>query len=147
MSSIALNSSGIFLSLSPSPNRTSINPTDCFSDDFGDINGLMKMHVINLAERGLCKVGKRLYGAKIAIMSLSYKKNINDTRESSTIKIIEELVNLGAEVRVYDPYVSSLVTEAGEFASVMSIEEALSGVECVIFLADHDIFKGSLRRQ
>jgi UDP-N-acetyl-D-mannosaminuronate dehydrogenase len=79
---------------------------------------LMKMHVVNLAERGLGLVGKRLYGAKIAVMGLAYKKNINDPRESPAIKIIEELVNLGAEVRVYDPFVPSLATKAGVFASV-----------------------------
>jgi|GEM_PF-4065557 len=61
----------------------------------------MKMHVINLAERGLRQVGKRLYGAKITVMGLAYKKNINDPRESPAIKIIEELVpwSRGACVR------------------------------------------------
>jgi UDP-N-acetyl-D-mannosaminuronate dehydrogenase len=100
----------------------------------------MKMHVVNLAERGLRQVGKRLYGAKIAVMGLAYKKN--DPRGSPTIKIIEELVNLGADVRVYDPFVPSLATKAGEFASVESVEEALSGAECAVFLVDHDVFRG-----
>jgi len=102
----------------------------------------MKMHVINLAERGLRQVGKRLYGAKITIMGLAYKKNINDPRESPAIKIIEELVNLGADVRVYDPFVPSLATKAGVFASVGSVEEAFSGAECAVFLVDHDVFRG-----
>lgn len=113
-----------------------------FIEASGEINEFMKMHVINLAERGLLQVGKRLYGAKITIMGLAYKKNINDPRESPAIKIIEELVNLGAEVRVYDPFVPSLATKAREFVSVGSVEEALSGVECAIFLVDHDVFRG-----
>lgn len=102
---------------------------------------LMKMHVVNLAERGLRQVGKRLYGAKIAVMGLAYKKNIDDSRESPAIKIIEELVNRGAEVRVYDPFVSSLATKDGLFTSVGSVEEALSGAECAVFLVDHDVFQ------
>jgi len=113
-----------------------------FIETSGEINEFMKMHVINLAERGLRQVGKRLYGAKIAVMGLAYKKNINDPRESPAIKIIEELVNLGADVRVYDPFVPSLATKAGEFASVGSVEEALSGAECAVFLVDHDVFRG-----
>ena len=110
--------------------------------DFGEINKFMKMHVINLAERGLHQVGRRLYGAKIAVMGLAYKKNINDPRESPAIKIIEELANLGADVRVYDPFVQSLATKAGVFVSAGSIEEALSGAECAVFLVDHDLFRG-----
>ncbi|WP_214041484.1 UDP binding domain-containing protein [Methanoculleus sp.] len=120
---------------------TSAKP-HCFIETSGEINEFMKMHVINLAERGLRQVGKRLYGAKITVMGLAYKKNINDPRESPAIKIIEELVNLGAEVRVYDPFVPSLATKVGVFASVGSVEEALSGAECAVFLVDHNVFRG-----
>ena len=51
--------------------------------------------------QALRQVGKRLYGARITVMGLAYKKNINDPRESPAIKVIEEVVNLGARVRVY----------------------------------------------
>lgn len=113
-----------------------------FIETSGEINEFMKMHVINLAEKGLKQVGKKIYGAKVVVMGLAYKKNINDPRESPSIKIIEELVNLGAEVRVYDPFVPLIRTKAGVFASVGSVEEALSGAECAIFLVDHDVFRG-----
>jgi UDP-N-acetyl-D-glucosamine dehydrogenase len=113
-----------------------------FIETSGEINEFMKMHVINLAERGLRQAGKRLYGARITVMGLAYKKNINDPRESPAIKIIEELANLGADVRVYDPYVPSIRTRAGVFTSVGSVEEALSGAECAVFLVDHGVFRG-----
>jgi len=87
-------------------------------------------------------VGKRLYGVRIVVMGLAYKKNINGPQESPVIKIIEELVILRADVRVYDPFVPSLATKAGVFTSVGSVEEALSGAECVVFLVDHDVFWG-----
>jgi len=63
-------------------------------------------------------------------------------RESPAIKIIEVLANLGADVRAYDPYVPSLATKAGVFTSAGSVEEALSGAECAVFLVDHDVFRG-----
>jgi len=113
-----------------------------FIETSGKINEFMKMHVINLADRGLRKAGKRLYGAKVAVMGLTYKKNISDPRESPAIKIIEELVNLGAEVRVYDPFVPSLETKAGVFTSAGSVGEALAGAECAVFLVDHDCDRG-----
>jgi len=61
---------------------------------------------------------------------------------SPAIKIIEELANLGADVQAYDPFVPSIATKAGVFASVGSLEEALFGAECAIFLVDHDAFRG-----
>jgi len=124
----------LFFHADPRPHR--------FIETSGEINEFMKMHVVNLAEKGLRQVGKRLYGAKVVVMGLAYKKNINDPRESPAIKIIEELANLGAEVRVYDPFVPSIRTRAGVFTSVGSVEEALSGAECAVFLVDHDVFRG-----
>jgi len=112
-----------------------------FIETSGEINEFMKMHVVNLVEKGLKMVGKKLYGAKIAIMGLAYKKNIDDTRESPSIKIIEELVNRGADVRVYDPYVKSIKTKVGVFYSERNIEDALSGVDCAVFAVDHDVFR------
>ena len=92
--------------------------------------------------QALRQVGKRLYGAKIAVMGLAYKKNINDPRESPAIKIIEELANLGADVRAYGPFVPSLATKAGVLASAGSVEEALPGAGCAVFLVDHNVFQG-----
>lgn len=112
-----------------------------FIETSGEINEFMKVHVVNLVKKGLKKVGKEIYGAKIAVMGLAYKKNIDDVRESPSIKIIEELVNLGAEVRVYDPYVKSIKTRIGEFYSEISIENAFRGIDCAIFVVDHDEFK------
>ncbi len=63
-----------------------------FIETSGEINEFMKMHVINLAERGLRQVGKRLYGAKITVMGLAYKKS--EPRESPAIKSIKELMQI-----------------------------------------------------
>jgi UDP-N-acetyl-D-glucosamine dehydrogenase len=101
----------------------------------------MKVHVVNLVEKGLKEVNKKIYEAKVAVMGLAYKKNIDDARESPSIKIIEELVNLGAEVRVYDPYVKSIKTKVGEFYSEKSMEYALRDADCAVFVVDHDVFK------
>jgi UDP-N-acetyl-D-glucosamine dehydrogenase len=112
-----------------------------FIETSGEINEFMKMHTINLAEQGLKQVGKSLYGAKVAVMGLAYKKNINDARESPAIKIIEELVRLGADVRIFDPYVTSIKTRAGVFISSKDRDSALSDADCAIFLIDHDVFR------
>ena len=113
-----------------------------FIETSGEINEFMKVHVVNLVEKGLKEVNKTIYEAKVAVMGLAYKKNIDDARESPSIKIIEELVNLGAEIKVYDPYVKSIKTKVGVFYSEKSMENALRGVDCTVFVVDHDSFRG-----
>jgi len=112
-----------------------------FIETSGEINNFIKTHAVNLVEDGLRKIDKKIYGSKIAVIGLSYKKNINDTRESPSIKIIEELVNLGANVKVYDPYSESIQTEVGVYYSEKSIKEVLTKTDCAIFVVDHDDFK------
>jgi UDP-N-acetyl-D-glucosamine dehydrogenase len=112
-----------------------------FIETSGEINEFMKVHVVNLVEKGLKEVNKTIYEAKVAVMGLAYKKNIDDARESPSIKIIEELVNLGAEIKVYDPYVKSIKTKVGVFYSEKSVESALRGVDCAVFVVDHDVFR------
>ena len=114
--------------------------TSRFIEIAGEINDDMRIHTINLASKGLAKVNKKLYHANIAIIGLAYKKDIDDVRESPAHGIIEELVNLGAYVKVYDPYVSMIRTDAGDFISVPSLEEVLAGADCAVFLVDHTIF-------
>lgn len=112
-----------------------------FIEIAGEINEFMKIHTINLVENGLKKLGKGLRGANVAVLGVSYKKNIDDIRESPAINIIEELIASGAQVRIYDPYVKSLETKAGRFTSEPSIEEALKSADCALFLIDHDFFR------
>ncbi len=112
-----------------------------FIETSGEINEFMRVHAVNLVEKGLKHVDKEMYGAKVVVMGLAYKKNIDDARESPSIKIIEELANRGADVRVYDPYVKSIKTNVGEFYSEKSIEDGLMGVDCAVFVVDHDVFR------
>ena len=50
-------------------------------------------------------------------------------------------MNRGAKVRVYDPYVKSIKTNAGEFHSEKSIEDGLVEADCAVFVTDHDVFR------
>lgn len=111
-----------------------------FIETAGEINDFMCIHTINLATRGLKKVGKQVYHANIAIIGLAYKNDIDDVRSSPAISIIEELVNLGANLRVYDPFVRSITTSEGFMACTASLTEALQGADCAIFLVNHTEF-------
>lgn len=112
-----------------------------FIETSGEINEFMKMHVVNLIEKGLACEGKRIHGSKLAIIGLAYKKNIDDTRESPSIKIVEECLNRGADVRTFDPFVKSLRIKTGMINSETTLEEALKEADCAVFAIDHDDFK------
>jgi len=107
----------------------------------GEVNEFMKMHVVNLASTALKNVNKEIRNSTIAVLGLSYKKNIDDIRESPSIKVIEEFAKMDAEIKVYDPFVSMLHTRYGKFTSEKSIEDTLKDVDCAIFMVDHDAFK------
>jgi UDP-N-acetyl-D-glucosamine dehydrogenase len=112
-----------------------------FIETSGEINNFMRIHAVNLIERGLKQVDKRVYGSTVAVMGLAYKKDIADTRESPAEKIIEELVNLGVKVKVYDPHALSIKTRIGTFHSEESMESALNNSDCAVFVTDHTAFK------
>jgi UDP-N-acetyl-D-glucosamine dehydrogenase len=75
----------------------------------GEINTLMPGYVVERLARALdARFGKGLNGAKILITGVAYKKNIDDTRESPALTIIEMLEKRGATVVYHDPYVPTI---------------------------------------
>ncbi|MBE6069931.1 MAG: nucleotide sugar dehydrogenase [Clostridium lundense] len=114
--------------------------TSRFIEIAGSINEDMKIHVVNLAANALKSVGKTLYQSNIAVIGLAYKKDIDDLRESPAHGVIEELINRGAYIKVYDPYVEYIKTDDGVFTSQQSLKEALENADCAIFLVDHSLF-------
>ena len=107
----------------------------------GEINDFMKIHAVNLVEKGLAAVGRGISESQIAVLGLAYKKGIDDTRESPAKRIIDEIAALGGVVKIYDPYVSKMDTRLCCYESVGSLEEAVSGADCALFLVDHEQFK------
>ena len=115
-----------------------------FIETSGEINDYMPIHTVNLAVSGLSRVGKNIYNANVAILGLAYKADISDTRESPARRIIEELVERGANVRVYDPHAKSILTRAGMFNSEENLNELLDWADVIIITTDHKFFKEKL---
>ena len=95
-----------------------------------NINNHMPFYTVELLQDLLNTVGKTIKGTKIGVLGVSYKANVGDLRESPALIIIEELKNRGAEVVIYDPYVSKLST-------VGSIEELLTNTEAIVLATNH----------
>src|SRR6476619_2451829 len=70
----------------------------------GEINSAMPYHVLRSVVAALNERQKSLKGAKILVLGIAYKKDIDDLRESPSLTIIELLRKQGAEVSYNDPY-------------------------------------------
>ena len=99
----------------------------------GEINTSMPMHVVERAARALNHRALSLRGAKVLVLGLSYKADIDDDRESPSFEIIERLRAAGAEVAYCDPYIP--VARAGREHDI-----GLSSVPCTpAEFAKHDL--------
>jgi len=86
---------------------------------------------------------KTLNGSKVLLLGAAYKKNIDDMRESPSLKLIEILRERGAEVNYSDPYIPVLPkTRKYKFdmVSVELTEENIKKYDVVLLSTDHDDF-------
>jgi len=74
----------------------------------GEINTAMPLHVINELMNALNEQGKALKNSSVLVIGLSYKKDIDDIRESPSLKLLEILKTKGASVAYHDPYVPQM---------------------------------------
>lgn len=100
------------------------------------INDSMTSLVINKLEE-IMKENRIKSYEKVGIYGLTYKPNTDDTRESPSLKLINQLKEMGREVQSYDPMLNHSVTEN----QIMSFEAFLDKVEVVIVMTDHSDLK------
>ncbi len=70
-----------------------------------EVNQAMPYHVVDLVAQALSQQGKPLDGARVLILGVAFKRDIDDARNSPAERIIELLLKRGAEVSYSDPYV------------------------------------------
>ena len=110
----------------------------------GEINTAMPRHVIGkLADALNVRASKSLNGAKILVLGVAYKKNVEDIRESPSLRIIELLESQGAIVAFHDPYVPAIPTtrEHAQLAGRRGIQLTASNLadfDAVMIVTDHD---------
>jgi nucleotide sugar dehydrogenase len=70
-----------------------------------DINDTRGLHVAQLTRDALRNMGRYIAGAEILICGASYRQDVGDTRYSGSEMVARKLAEMGAEIRVHDPYV------------------------------------------
>jgi UDP-N-acetyl-D-glucosamine dehydrogenase len=104
----------------------------------GYINGQMPHFVVTKVQNALNDVGKPVKGSKIHIYGVSYKRNIEDVRESPALDIIHLLKKRGALISFSDPHVPEIRLEDETFLAEDAA--ALDGADCVVIVTDHSAF-------
>jgi UDP-N-acetyl-D-glucosamine dehydrogenase len=109
----------------------------------GEINTSMPDHVVKVAFEALNSDGKSVKGARILILGLAYKANVDDDRESPTYKLIEKLEALGASVAYHDPFVPVIpqTREHAEYAGRRSVAEITPDYDLIVLSTGHDAYK------
>jgi len=106
----------------------------------GEINTSMPYYVIEKVLHALNQRGKSIKSSNVLVLGLAYKKDIDDVRESPSLKLIELLMQNGANVDYNDPYVpQTWKMRKYDFkkSSVPLTQETLKRYDCVVIATDH----------
>jgi UDP-N-acetyl-D-glucosamine dehydrogenase len=115
----------------------------------GEVNTAMPDWVIGKLMDALNDRGQALKGAKILVLGIAYKKNVDDMRESPSVELMEKLVKKGAIVAYCDPHVPifpKMRDHHFKLSSVNLTPATLSSYDCVLLATNHDAFDYDLIR-
>ena len=125
-----------------------------------DINDTRSLHVAELTRDALRNMSRYIAGSEVLICGASYRQDVGDTRYSGSEIIVRKLTEMGAEMRIHDPYVDHWYElenqevypapglswkrffrnqeQLEESRVEKDLEKALKGVEAVIFAVPHE---------
>ncbi len=115
--------------------------TSRFIETAGEVNTSMPAWVVQRTMEAFSQRGKGLRGARILLVGLAYKKNVDDARESPTFKLWELLEHQGVEVAYHDPFVPVVPRsrEHPQLAGRASVPMSTAGeFDAVLIATDHD---------
>lgn len=116
----------------------------------GEINSSMPDYVVAKLSAALNENKKSVRGSRILILGISYKKNVDDMRESPSVLLMEKLRDLGAEIAYSDPHVPTfprMREHQFDLSSVALTPETLASYDCVLLATDHDRFDYEMIRE
>ena len=99
----------------------------------------MPYYIREIILRALNSLGVVPARAKILLMGMAYKKDINDARESPAIALAELLLKDGMGICYHDPYIEAVEIFSQKFISVPLEEEVVSSSDLVVITTDHSV--------
>ncbi|MFY9610105.1 MAG: nucleotide sugar dehydrogenase [Blastocatellia bacterium] len=103
-----------------------------------EVNSHMPQYVVQLVQDSLNEHRKALKNARVLVIGVAYKRDINDVRESPALGIVEQLQRKGAAVSYHDPFIPEMTIDGtGSLSGVELTDEALSQCDCAVIVTDH----------
>jgi UDP-N-acetyl-D-glucosamine dehydrogenase len=104
----------------------------------GEVNLAMPYFVVENIVEAMSRQGKALHGARVLILGMAYKRDIDDLRESPSLTVIELLQKRGAQVEYNDPFFA-FVGHGRKYALNMTCTplEQIPEFDCVVIVTDH----------
>lgn len=107
----------------------------------GEVNAGMPQYVVSRVMDAMNHDAKALRGAKVLVLGLAYKPNVDDARETPAAEIIEHLLDQGADVTYHDPHIAEFPPMRKHKLTLKSqplTAATLKGADCVLIVTDHD---------
>jgi UDP-N-acetyl-D-glucosamine dehydrogenase len=118
-----------------------LNYTARFIELASEINTSMPYYVIDLVMDSLNEDGKALKGAKVGLLGMAYKRDIDDVRESPALDVHHLLEEKGAVVSFNDPFVASVRLPGDRVdTSAALTADWLADQDCVVIVTDHSVY-------
>ena len=112
---------------------------DRFVELAGDINLAMPRHVVELVAEALNEHGRALRGARVGVLGVAFKPNVQDPRNSPAAAIVAGLVARGADVTYHDPYIDRFRSDDGSWLTSVTFDELLDHPDAIVVVTPHRI--------
>lgn len=110
----------------------------------GEINSSMPYHVVNAVADALNQRQKSLKGSRVLLLGVAYKKDVDDLRESPSLKLMQLLMERGVHLDYNDPYFPALhKMRHYDYSAMRSVNlnpAALASYDCVLIATDHSAY-------
>ncbi len=101
------------------------------------VNDYMPRRMAQLVEEALVAAGRKIKGARVAVLGFAYRENTEDTRNTPAKALIRDLRRRGADVAIHDPFARS---ERG-FEIDRDLDHVLHGVDALAIVTAHDAYR------
>lgn len=101
------------------------------------VNDYMPTRMAQLVEEALVAAGRRVKGAKVAVLGFSFREGTEDARNTPARSLVRELRRRGADVVIHDPYARS---ERG-YTVTRDLDEALRGADALAIVTAHEAYR------
>lgn len=113
----------------------------------GEVNHHMPDYVIEQLALAMNARGKAVKDSRVLVLGMAYKPDVDDTRESPSVELMENLLALGAQVDYNDPHVPEMRPMRRtklRLKSVPVTPETLAGYDCVLIATHHSAYDWQL---